>query len=360
MKEGIFLKARDELKLVFPNEEYKEQVMEYLQEYFDKGEFELNGDGGLDKSKNFDEWLQKIRNDLSEDTVENGRVPATMFLAVRKSDNKIVGNLQIRHNLNEKLLKSGGHIGDSIRPSERNKGYGTEMIRLALEECKKLGINRVLMVCYKENIASMKSIIKNGGVLENEIVLENGKIDQRYWISLKKRFADCVNKKPNVEEVQQSLKSFSEDDFQGDVYLNNFIKINKKFILENGVCIQDTDYKWLEFYDYNSKVRLTAMYNENNEIVQWYFDIARSLGKENGIPYEDDLYLDVVLTPEGKIILLDEDELQEAFEKYEMTKDEFDEAYKIAYDLMKKLEGKLEKVKNFTDKYLRIMLENKE
>lgn len=216
------------------------------------------------------------------------------------------------------------------------------------------------MVCYKENIASMKTIVKNGGVLENEVVLEDEKIDQRYWISLKKRFADCVKKKPNIEEVEQSMKSFSEADFKGDVYLNNFKKICKKFILENGVCIQDTDYKWLEFYDYTSKVRLTAMYDDKNQVVEWYFDIARCLGKENGVPYEDDLYLDVVLTPDDEIILLDEDEFREAFEKYEMTKDEFDEAYKIAYDLMKKLEGKLEKVKNFTDKYLRIMLENKE
>jgi len=360
MKGGYILKARDELKLVFPNEEYKEQVMEYLQEFFDNGEFELNGDGGLDRIKNFDEWLQKIRNDLSDDTVDKERVPATLFLAVRKSDNKIVGNLQIRHKLNERLLKDCGHIGDSIRPSERRKGYATEMIRLALEECRKLGINRVLMACYKDNIGSMKTIVKNGGILENEFVAENEKIEQRYWISLKKKFANCVNRFENVEEVQQSLKSFSEEDFQGEVYLNHFTKIKEKYCLESGLCIQDTDYKWLEFYDYNSRIRLTAIYNDKNEIVEWYFDIARCLGKENGVPYEDDLYLDVVLTPDGEVVLLDEDEFQEAFERYEMTQEEFDEAYKVAYDLMKKLDGKVEKVKTFTDKYLKIMLENKE
>ena len=72
---------------------------------------------------------------------------------------------EIRHKLNESLLKNGGHIGDGVRPSERRKGYATEMIRLALEECKKIGIDRVLMVCYKDNIGSRKSIINNGGVL---------------------------------------------------------------------------------------------------------------------------------------------------------------------------------------------------
>ena len=58
----------------------------------------------------------------------------------------------------------------------------------------------------------------------------------------------------------------------------------------------DNNYKWLEFYDYSSKVKLTAIYDENNEIIEWYFDIAKEIGKDNGIPYEDDLYLDVVVT----------------------------------------------------------------
>lgn len=78
---------------------------------------------------------------------------------------------------------SGGHIGDGIRPSERNKGLGTQMIALALQECQKLGIKKVLMCCDKENIASARTIIKNGGILENE-VLDNGVWIQRYWIEL--------------------------------------------------------------------------------------------------------------------------------------------------------------------------------
>ena len=90
--------------------------------------------------------------------------------------------MNIRHYLNEALLKEGGHIGDGIRPSERRKGYATEMIRLALIECRKLGIDRVLMTCEKNNIGSAKSILKNGGVLENEFVNSEGCVEQRYWI----------------------------------------------------------------------------------------------------------------------------------------------------------------------------------
>lgn len=173
----------DELELIFPTQEHKKQVEEYIQEFFDNGEYEIAGDGELDAIKDFDIWLKKIKNDLSDETIEDNRVPATLYLTIRKSDNKIVGNIQIRHRLNEKLLHYGGHIGDSVRPSERRKGYATCQIKLALEKCKELGITKVLMDCDKTNIGSAKSIQNNGGVLENEVYV-NEKLIQRYWIEL--------------------------------------------------------------------------------------------------------------------------------------------------------------------------------
>ncbi len=178
------MKNKEELILVFPTEEYKEQMEEYLQEHLQNQEFEIAGDGGLDMIQDFDKWLEKIRKDVSEETVEGGRVPSTLLLGVRKSDNKVVGTLQIRHRLTPGLLKNIGHIGDGVRPSERRKGYATEMIRQALQVCKQMGMTRVLMVCNKDNIASRKTIMHNGGILENEIPAENGKIDQRFWINL--------------------------------------------------------------------------------------------------------------------------------------------------------------------------------
>lgn len=348
-------KAYGKLKLIFPLPEYKKQVEEYLKECFDNGEKELPGDGGLDKIKNFDKWLSKIKNDLSKEKIEEGRCPATLFLAVRKLDNKVVGIMQIRHYLTKKLLKNGGHIGDSVRPSERRKGYATEMIRLALEECKKLGIKRVLMVCSKDNIASKRSIINNGGVLENEIPSESGKINQRYWISLKKKYADkYVDKK--VKKAEQKILSVKENDFTGDVYFYNFLEVKDKIVIPNGKSILDDNYKWLEFYDYNSKIKLTAIYDENNKIIEWYFDIARKIGNENGIPYEDDLYLDVVVTPSGEIILLDEDELKDALKRMEITNSEYENAYKEANHLKDRLRGKKDKLQEFTDKYLKLMI----
>lgn len=95
-----------------------------------------------------------------------------------------MGAVNIRHYLTDYLLQYAGHIGDGIRPSERKKGYATAMISLALEECKKMGIQRVLMCCDKDNVGSAKSIIYNGGILENELIDEEGKVVQRYWIAL--------------------------------------------------------------------------------------------------------------------------------------------------------------------------------
>ena len=350
----------DELELIFPTKEYKKEVEEYLQEFLDNGENEIAGDGGLDRIRDFDKWLEKIQNDLSVDTVDKDRIPATLYLTIRKFDKKIVGNLQIRHFLNEKLFNYGGHIGDSVRPSERRKGYATEQIRLALEKCKELGIDNVLMDCDKTNIGSAKSIQNNGGVLENEIYVENVLV-QRYWISLKKRFVTNPNNMEIVDDGSFKIKSFNNSDFVGDIALIKFNKMNKPYMIENiNLCMANDNYKWLEFYDYNKKYRLTAMYNENNEIIEWYFDIARKIGKENGMPYEDDLYLDVVVTPKGDIKLLDEDELKNAFDRFEVNKSDYEMAYNEAKQLMNQLQNNKDKLKEYTDKYLKQMLGVKE
>ena len=232
------------------------------------------------------------------------------------------------------------------------------MLKQILHKCKAMNISRVLLTCDKENIGSAKTIIANGGVLENEVIDEVGLSKsgtiQRYWISLKKRYADrFVGNRANAD---LRIISISDDYFSGDIYFYKFIDVKDKLLIPNGKCIMDNNYKWLEFYDYSSKVKLTAIYDENSEIIEWYFDIAREIGKDNGIPYEDDLYLDVVVTPSGEIILLDEDELKEAFNKREMTKEEYENAYEEAKQLMNKLKNNKDKLKEYTDKYLFQML----
>ena len=172
------------IELVRAANEYKEQLLEMLVEW--KNDIIVNH---TDMSPwkiwandfyDFDNYL-KILNTKEE--TKDGWVPDTTLFCLDKDRNIFVGAVNIRHYLNDQLLKTGGHIGDGIRPSERRKGYATAMIGLALDECKKLGIHSVLICCDKNNIGSAKSIMNNGGVLENEVE-EDGHIMQRYWIQL--------------------------------------------------------------------------------------------------------------------------------------------------------------------------------
>ncbi len=344
--------AKGELNLIFPSIEHKQQVMGYLKEHLDIGDTMLNGAGGLERFASFEEWLEKINNDTDINKIPEGRVPSWLYLAIRKSDKRMVGIVQIRL-LNERLWKTFGNIGDGVRPTERKKGYVTEIIRLALIKAKELGLNRVLMSCDKTNIGSKKSIINNGGIFENEYVDADGNLEERYWISLKKRSAVWDKERfDNIKEVEEKTITVNENDFKGDVHLNVFTKMIGRRETSEGKCFHAEGYSWLEFYDYNSKFRLTAIYDDNGEIVEWYFDLSRQIGKQDGYPYHEDWYLDVVLTPDGKIILLDEDEFDEAYRKFEMTEDEYHEGKRLVKDLMNRLEGKQDKIKEFTDKYL--------
>lgn len=171
------------LELIKLSKEYEQQLGEMIEEW--KADIIANN---TDRSPwvifkndyhNFDYYLENL--ETKEETER--WVPDSVYFLHDTDRDILLGAVNIRHKLNDELKVTGGHIGDGIRPSERRKGYATEMIRLALIECRKLGLDRVLMVCNKDNVGSMKSIVKNGGILENEVE-EDGCIEQRYWIEL--------------------------------------------------------------------------------------------------------------------------------------------------------------------------------
>lgn len=171
------------LKLVLPNATHKEILMDYKEEFI-RNKDSMDGTAGLSIYKTFEEWYEAFNDNLKEETVREGLVPATTYLALDESE-KLIGMIDIRHRLNSNLLNFGGHIGYSVRKSERRKGFATKMLKLALEKCTELNINEILITCDKNNIASSKTIIANGGILENEIFDPNDNtMTQRYWIKL--------------------------------------------------------------------------------------------------------------------------------------------------------------------------------
>ena len=173
-----------EIKLVSPSEELEHEALAYRQEHFDCGEAVINGSALFDKTESYTDWLIHVRTNSNEATVQPEWVVFSTFFAVRESDSRIVGMIDIRHYLNDFLKEYGGHVGYAVRPSERRKGYATEMLKLAIEYCRSLGIDRVMLGCYKDNLPSIKTIEKNGGALEKEILYLDGKPMLVYWIEL--------------------------------------------------------------------------------------------------------------------------------------------------------------------------------
>jgi len=124
-----------ELILIEPSKELETSAMKYRNDYIEHGETHINGSCGFFHYSNYDEWLVKVNLAHDRDT-SFIYVPATTYFTVRKADNKIVGSIQLRHELSDVLRIHGGHIGYGVCPSERGKGYGTLQLSLVLEKAR--------------------------------------------------------------------------------------------------------------------------------------------------------------------------------------------------------------------------------
>lgn len=170
--------------LIKPNEEYGSQIKAYREEFRDCLDW-MHGSGGLMQIADPEEWLRYVALCENPETVPDHKPSSSQFIYVRLADQKIVGMINIRHTHTEPFATWGGHIGYSVCPSERRKGYATQMLRAVLPECKKLGLDRVLLTAGDENIASVKTIVANGGVLEGRVMSpKHHVIVGRYWIEI--------------------------------------------------------------------------------------------------------------------------------------------------------------------------------
>lgn len=150
-----------------PTKEYEQQAIEYINEFYEYNSA-IEGVGGLHRYlDDYDGWLSKLE-EARVAIPDSKIVPTETFFLIRENDNKLIGMMNIRLTLNERFARFGGHIGYSIRPTERGKGYNKVNLYLGLLSCREHGIEEVLMDCDKDNIASAKTIQALGGNLVRE------------------------------------------------------------------------------------------------------------------------------------------------------------------------------------------------
>lgn len=345
------------IELIKPSKLYYKQYKEMMDEWHKEGgkiapwplSLEYEDDAKFEK-------LLKHLDDAENGRIPQGISPSTTYWVYDKTSDRMIGATNIRHKVVGESGKLWGHIGYGIRPSERRKGYASMTLRFAMKEAKNLGIENIYVAAYVENIGSIKTIESCDFDFEEILIDEGcGKEVRKYCYSFRKKFANLIGVHAGVDNVTTKMISGEDEsiyNFKGDIWYNRFNKISKKAFLPSGRPYLDSGYTWMEFYDYSTKNRLTAMYDENNKIIEWYFDVARKIGKDetNNSPYEDDLYLDVVFMPDGSYIILDRDELDEAYNSNSITEDDYNLAIEEANRIIK--ETDVSKLKEFTDYWI--------
>ncbi len=153
----------EKLYFEIPGIERRDDAADYIRE-FREHHSDINGTGGLDRFEDdYEGWLEKLEQDYTREPDEK-KVPARTYFLIRGTDRKIVGMINIRLCLNERLSRYGGHIGYSIRPTERGKGYNKINLYLGLKVCRAHGIETVFMDADLDNPASWKTMEALGGV----------------------------------------------------------------------------------------------------------------------------------------------------------------------------------------------------
>jgi predicted acetyltransferase len=167
--------------LALPSESYKESYIQALLEFQAEGR-NLNIDAE-NLNENFGSFVQAVLSRTDRSKLSPGWVPSSDFWLIENDE--YIGRLSVRHELNERLMKVGGHIGYEIRPSKRRQGYGSQILKLGLQKGKELGLRRVLLTCDEDNTGSKKIIEKNGGQFENAIESDGSPVKKlRYWIDI--------------------------------------------------------------------------------------------------------------------------------------------------------------------------------
>jgi len=172
----------EQVRLVIPTVALEQAYVDFYQDWIASGEGIVPWVVSKDPS-DFEALVKfQTEREHGENIPENW-VPDSTYWLVSEQD-QVIGAVNIRHELNDKLFQSGGHIGYGIRPSERQKGYATKLLALALHKTKELGIPKALVVCDATNIGSERTIRNNGGVEDVDFIEEDGNVLKRFWITI--------------------------------------------------------------------------------------------------------------------------------------------------------------------------------
>jgi predicted acetyltransferase len=175
-------------RLVRPSVRHARSHVAALREGFRRGAQEVVSERRIRQiEEDFAAYIAAITDQTGRVKLPGGeivpKVPFSVFWLIE--GDAFIGEANVRHDLNAYLIKEGGHVGYGIRPSCQRQGYGKLILALALEECRRLGLARVLVTCLEDNLASARIIEANGGTLENVIEDPGGRGPlRRYWIAL--------------------------------------------------------------------------------------------------------------------------------------------------------------------------------
>jgi predicted acetyltransferase len=170
------------MELISPTPLYKDTFLDALDEYENAEQHQRYADLSRAREVPFEQYVAELRGQEKGEYLPEGYVPCTTYWLMDRGE--FIGRVSIRHRLSEHLLRIGGHIGYDIRPSKRQRGYGTMILQLVLPKAKELGIDRALVTCDDTNIGSRRIIEKAGGVLENSVPQGPGMPDKlRFWIT---------------------------------------------------------------------------------------------------------------------------------------------------------------------------------
>ena len=167
------------LSFVLPTEAHRKDVLAFYAEFEKSNETCI----GYGDHADFDKWLCGMHNRIAGKYLPDGNVRENFYLCYDKDE--LVGVFNLKFELTPFLFNYGGHIGYAVKPSRRNKGLATQMLRQGLEISKGFGFEKVLVLCDDDNCASEKVILKNNGVFENKLFdAEENVFVKRYWIYL--------------------------------------------------------------------------------------------------------------------------------------------------------------------------------